>query len=120
MTLSSYQEAIELLRRYPSFTFALRRAIELFPPDGDADVRKRLMTTEAIQLGRYIPQPDATPPSPGEREIQARNLIINRNYKEALAIIQDLNLNNPEKSIYFADQIRFLKKLIINQTKINN
>lgn len=53
-------------------------------------------------------------------EEKARNLIKNRKYAEALAIIEDLNLNNPEKSIYFADQIRFLKKLVIIQTKAND
>lgn len=47
----------------------------------------------------------------------AKILIKNGNYSKALEIIQELNLKNPEKSIYFADQIRFLKKLIINESK---
>lgn len=46
-----------------------------------------------------------------------RVLIKNRNYAKALEIISEINLKNPEKSIYFADQIRFLKKLIINERK---
>ena len=33
-------------------------------------------------------------------------------YEEALELIENKNLNNTEKSIYFAHQIRFLKKLI--------
>lgn len=41
-------------------------------------------------------------------------MIKNRNYGKALEIIQAISLNNPGKSAYFADQIRFLKKLIIN------
>ncbi len=44
-----------------------------------------------------------------------RILIKNRNYSKAIEIISDLSLKNPEKSIYFADQIRFLRKLIINE-----
>ncbi len=36
-------------------------------------------------------------------------------YAKALEIITKISLNNSEKSIYFADQIRFLKKLIINE-----
>ena len=44
-------------------------------------------------------------------------MIKNGNYRKALQIITELSLNNPEKSIYFADQIRFLKKLIINENK---
>jgi len=35
-------------------------------------------------------------------------------YSKALEIIQRLYLNYPKKNAYFADQIRFLKKLIIN------
>lgn len=38
-------------------------------------------------------------------------------YEKALEIIKRLNLNYPKKSIYFADQIRFLDKLIINSNK---
>ena len=40
-------------------------------------------------------------------------------YSKALEIIQRLNLNYPKKNAYFADQIRFLEKLILN-SKINN
>lgn len=35
-------------------------------------------------------------------------------YEKALEIIQQLNLNYPKKNSYFADQIRFLEKLILN------
>ena len=50
-------------------------------------------------------------------ESLARAMIKKGNYVKALEIITDLSLNNPKKSIYFADQIRFLKKLILNQSK---
>lgn len=43
----------------------------------------------------------------------ARMMIRNRNYAKALEILNELNLANNEKSIIFADQIRFLRKLII-------
>ena len=56
----------------------------------------------------------------GETEQKASELIKNRDYQGALEIIQRLSLNNPEKSVYFADQIRFLKKLLLNQARINN
>lgn len=56
----------------------------------------------------------------GESEQKASELIKNRDYQGALEIIQRLSLNNPEKSVYFADQIRFLKKLLLNQARINN
>lgn len=35
-------------------------------------------------------------------------------YDKALEIIKRLNLNYPKKNAYFADQIRFLEKLIVN------
>ena len=35
-------------------------------------------------------------------------------YDKAYEIIHNLSLNFPEKSIYFADQLRFLQKLILN------
>ncbi len=49
---------------------------------------------------------------PSLTESFAKIMIKNGNYKRALEIITQISLNNPEKSIYFADQIRFLKKVI--------
>ncbi len=73
-------------------------------------------------------KPDFTPPSgiTTERtqshnenealfsESLAKIYIQQRRYAKALEIIRKLSLNNPEKNVYFADQIRFLEKLIIN------
>lgn len=54
-------------------------------------------------------------------ETLARIYIKQKKYERALEIIRTLYLNYPEKSIYFADQIRFLEKLIRNNNlkKIN-
>ena len=52
---------------------------------------------------------------PSLSESFAKILIKNGNYSRALEIITQISLNNPEKSIYFADQIRFLKKVILIQ-----
>lgn len=41
-------------------------------------------------------------------------------YFKALEIIKRLNLEFPKKNAYFADQIRFLEKLIANQAALNN
>ncbi len=48
-------------------------------------------------------------------ESLAKIYIKQRRYTKAFEIISNLSLNYPEKSIYFADQLRFLRKLIINQ-----
>ena len=47
-------------------------------------------------------------------ETLARIYIQQKRYSKALEIIQRLNLLYPKKNRYFADQIRFLEKLIIN------
>ena len=47
-------------------------------------------------------------------ETLAKIYIKQGRYAKALEIIQRLNLNYPKKNAYFADQIRFLKKLILN------
>ena len=47
-------------------------------------------------------------------ETLAQVYIKQKKYQQALTIIKRLSLNFPKKSIYFADQIRFLEYLIIN------
>lgn len=47
----------------------------------------------------------------------AKILIKNGNYRRALEIITEISLKNPEKSVYFADQIRFLQKLVFIESQ---
>lgn len=47
-------------------------------------------------------------------ETLAKIYIKQHKYEKALEIIKKLSLNYPKKNAYFADQIRFLEKLIIN------
>ncbi len=51
------------------------------------------------------------------QEVLAKKMIKDKKYSEAIAILRKLNLNNPKKSVYFADQIRFLEKVIENSKK---
>ena len=73
-------------------------------------------------------KPELAPDTPEEQkegeqgyftETLARIYIKQGNYSKALEIIQQISLQNPKKNAYFADQIRFLKKLIINSNKNN-
>ena len=50
-------------------------------------------------------------------EALARIYIKQGRYLQALEIIKRLCLDNPKKNAYFADQIRFLEKLIVNNNK---
>ena len=47
-------------------------------------------------------------------ETLAKIYVKQHRYSKALEIIRKLNLKYPKKNAYFADQIRFLEKLIIN------
>lgn len=51
-------------------------------------------------------------PSSSLSESLAKIYIRQGRYRRAYEILSDLNLKNPEKSIYFADQLRFLRKVI--------
>ena len=69
----------------------------------------------------YVPQMEEdhknaeTPPDDSFfTETLAKIYIKQGRYSKALEIIKRLNLTYPKKNAYFADQIRFLEKLIIN------
>ncbi len=63
------------------------------------------------------PKTAAPPPAPDTllSESLAKIFIKQGRYERAYEIITNLSLNYPKKSVYFADQLRFLQKLIINQ-----
>lgn len=90
---------------------------DLFPDEFPDTVRKPIAEEVITQMQPKEAAEEKQPETPALTESFARILIKNKNYSKALTIIEELNLKNPEKSIYFADQIRFLKKLIINQSK---
>ena len=73
-------------------------------PDLDSDLTTEKKEGKAGEQGIFT-------------ETMARIYIKQGNYSKALEIIRQLSLENPKKNVYFADQIRFLEKLIINNNK---
>ena len=67
------------------------------------------------------PQPRTEPvkvPTAAEAPLSeslAKIYIRQKRYDKAYEIISQLSLNNPKKSVYFADQLRFLRKLMLIQ-----
>lgn len=72
------------------------------PNDSDADHTADSRTAEHEGSGQIL------------TEIMAGIYIRQGKYENAVKIIRQLSLNYPKKNRYFADQIRFLEKLIIN------
>lgn len=76
-----------------------------------------------------VPQEDEATDGYFDKNLQERPLLTENlakiyikqhKYEQALAIIRDLSLKYPKKNIYFADQIRFLEKMIAYQSNKNN
>lgn len=67
----------------------------------------------------FAAEAPVAPPEPHDDSLLSESLakiyIRQGRYERAYEIISGLNLKFPKKSVYFADQLRFLQKLIINQ-----
>lgn len=88
----------------------------------DAGKHEDSETAAPPQPAAQTHTPETTPVSPAVpgadsmlSESLAKIYIKQHKYAKALEIIKSISLKFPEKSIYFADQIRFLQKLIINE-----
>ena len=92
---------------------AIDAFLSAVPPKSPRAPRKPAPPTPEIRKELEHDRPRHKEPELSET--LAKVMIKNGNYSKALEIITELNLKNPKKSIYFADQIRFLKKLIANQ-----
>ena len=76
-------------------------------------------SSETIETEEVVPdtEKEESDTEEGEdyfTETLAKIYVKQQRYDKALEIIKKLNLKYPKKNTYFADQIRFLEKLIIN------
>jgi len=73
-------------------------------------------TADEAPADAPAPQSEVRKPAPADDSMLSESLaqvyIRKGKYSKAHEIISHLNLNFPEKSIYFADQLRFLEKLM--------
>ena len=86
----------------------------------NSDKRKFQLNEDPVQPSIPEPAPVEEPEGIEEEyftETLARIYIKQGRYSKALEIIQRLSLQVPKKNAYFADQIRFLEKVIINNNK---
>lgn len=121
-SLEAHAEGVLVPVQPPAVDYAsmLERELPTMPaedPDSTAEaIGSFLKGSPAGHAGEAVgsrtEETPKSPESPALTESLARIMIKNHNYSKALEIIEALSLNNPEKSIYFADQIRFLRKLI--------
>ncbi len=102
----------------PDYGEQLARAAAPSPAPGEQGWQDSLIdaflskSTETPSAGEPVPEPSQ---SSLLSESLAKIFIKQGRYERAYEIITNLSLNYPKKSIYFADQLRFLEKLIINQ-----
>ena len=76
----------------------------------DEDAEEEVAALEQMVSSFNLPEDSFT-------ETLARIYLKQKRYDHALEIFKGLSLKYPEKNVYFADQIRFLEKLIIHIKK---
>ncbi len=91
---------------------------EFLRKDAEEPVKIQLKDVEEQPVEKDRPDLDTVEEGDFFSETLAKIYIRQKKYVKALEIIRKLHLLYPEKNIYFADQIRFLEKLIINTKKL--
>lgn len=77
------------------------------------EVKRQELPTEMLPED-HPKEPAERPDDSSLRESLAKIYIKQHRYDKAFEIISALSLNNPKKSVYFAVQLRFLRKLMLN------
>ena len=85
-----------------------------------AEGLSELLDTSSVPTAPVV-APSLEEPAPEEllSETLSKIYIQQQHYDKALRIIRSLSLNYPEKNRFFADQIRFLERLIANNNTTN-
>jgi len=92
-----------------------QKTIDTFLEKGEKEPIKIELRDSDSEESEVAPNLEAVNQESFFSETLAKIYLKQRKYEKALEIIHKLNLLYPEKNLYFADQIRFLEKLIINK-----
>lgn len=85
-----------------------------------AEGLSELLDTSSVPTATVVaPSPEEPAPEELLSETLSKIYIQQQHYDKALRIIRSLSLNYPEKNRFFADQIRFLERLIANNNTTN-
>ena len=98
---------------------AAREEAEGVEPIKETALSEEEFSSETIETEEVVPdtEKEESDTEEGEdyfTETLAKIYVKQQRYDKALEIIKKLSLKYPKKNAYFADQIRFLEKLIIN------
>lgn len=99
---SPTETAIDRFVNQDGGKFNLKDDLEFHPESTTQDTHDSIDENSTSERGYFT-------------ETLASIYIRQHRYDRALEIIKQLNLNNPKKNAYFADQIRYLEKLIANE-----
>lgn len=104
----------------PEYSQVLIREADEKKEEKPTTIAKPLTANQAETETTIKTGKEKTPiPGASLTESLAKIYIKQQRYEKAYEIISNLNLNFPEKSRYFADQLRFLRKLILIN-RLNN
>jgi hypothetical protein len=98
-------------------TVPLKIHIDKVPKNIDVETSVNELDRKVVEVVDANPVDVSVSQSFENSEAKAKKLISERKYNEAIVILKELNLNNPKKSVYFADQIRFLEKVVSKSKK---
>ena len=77
-----------------------------------------ILEPKAERKRKTAPKKSETETKTSRQDLEeVKKLVKNGDYERALDIMRHFYLNNPKKSVYFADQIRFIRKMMYNESK---